>query len=243
MQEAGISMVEILVGMAVGLMLVGGLSSMVLGARQTSRVERNLLDVQNTGRIAVETLAREIRKAGFRSDRTRVLNEIFPVAGVPFTTAASVIAGRAAGDGLEMRLQGSGDTWTTDCLGNVVPSGQALWQTLWLQDGELRCRARNMTTGSDQTLMLIPRVEAVSFSYGIDTDGDGFADVYLATAAVPSWATVASVNVQVRTVSGEDGLFDRPQPYVGFDGAGVTPTDRRLRRTYATVVALRNLLP
>ena len=56
-------------------------------------------------------------------------------------------------------------------------------------------------------------------------------------------ARVASVNVQLRVVSSESGVADAPQAYPGFDGVAVTPTDQRLRRTYATVVALRNLLP
>jgi len=60
---------------------------------------------------------------------------------------------------------------------------------------------------------------------------------------VADWARVASVNVQLRVVSSEDGLADAAQPYLDFDGNAVTPEDRRLRRSYAVVVALRNLLP
>lgn len=242
-RQRGISAVEILIGTAVGLLLLSGLTSMVLGSRQTSRVERHLMEVQGRGRIAVETLAREVRKAGFRSDRSRALADLFPVAAAPFTLAGAVVSGRATGDGVDVRFQGSGDTWTTDCLGNVVPMGQDLWQTLWLQGDQVQCRTRNLIAGTDQTLALIPGVEAISLTYGIDTDGDGFADVYQDAASVANWAAVASVNVQVRVVSAEDGLFEGPQAYTDFTGTGITPTDRRLRRTYATVVALRNLLP
>ncbi len=171
------------------------------------------------------------------------MDDIFPAGAAPFTTAAAVVAGFAGGDGVAVRYQGTGDNWTTDCLGNAIAEGQELRQTLWLEGGELRCRARNMATNSDQTLALIPQLEALSIIYGIDESGDGFADVYRAAPAVADWARVASVNVQLRVVSSEDGLADAAQPYLDFDGNAVTPEDRRLRRSYAVVVALRNLLP
>jgi type IV pilus assembly protein PilW len=242
-RQRGISIVEIMVGLTVGLMLITGVASLVVGSRQTSRVERNLLEMQGIGRIAVETISREVRKAGFRANRERGLDEIFPAGAAPFTTAATVVAGFAGGDGVDLRYQGAGDNWTTDCLGNAIAEGQELRQTLWLEGGELRCRARNMATNTDQTLALIPQLEAMSINYGIDDDGDGFADTYRAAPAVANWARVASVNVQLRVVSSEDGLADAAQPYLDFAGNAVTPGDRRLRRSYGVVVALRNLLP
>lgn len=242
-RQRGVSIVEIMVALALGLALVAGLASLVLGSRQTSRVERNLLEVQSIGRMAVELMSREVRKAGYRANRELAPAGLFPAGTAPFTTAAMVVAGFASGDGVDVRYQGTGDNWTTDCLGNVIAEGQELRQTLWLEGGQLRCRARNMATSTDQTLALIPQVEALSITYGIDDSGDGFADVYRAAPAVTDWSRVASVNVQLRVVSSEDGLADGAQPFLDFDGNAVTPGDRRLRRSYAVVVALRNLLP
>ena len=239
----GVSMVEILVGLALGLMLVTGVADMVGASRQTSRSERVLLEMQSTGRIATEIIAREVRKAGFRSDRDRSVVDLFPVATTPFLTAGGVVAGAASNSEVSVRLQGSGDAFTADCLGNAVADGQILWQTLSLSGNELRCRTRNITTGTDQTLALVSQVEAMSVTFGVDTDGDGYADAYRTSANVADWSRVASVNVQLRVMSSEDSVADSPQAYLGFDGTAVTPTDRRLRRTYSSVVALRNLLP
>jgi len=83
----------------------------------------------------------------------------------------------------------------------------------------------------------------MAVTFGVDGDTDGFADSYVAAAAVADWSRVVSVAIQLRVVSSEDGVADAPQPYTGFDGVAVTPTDRRLRRNYSSVVALRNLLP
>ena len=238
-------MVEILVGLALGLVLVSGVSSLVVGSRQTSRAERNLLEMQATGRFATEMLAREIRKAGYRGNRERALQAIFPAAASPFLSAGGVVVGGAAGDEITVRFQGLDNTVTglVDCLGNSVDANNDLWQTLSLVSSELRCRTRNLTASTDQTVALVSQIEALLFTFGVDTDGDGYADAYRVAAAVSDWSRVASVNVQLRVVSSENGVSDTPQAYPGFDGQAVTPTDHRLRRTYATVVALRNLLP
>lgn len=238
-------MVEILIGLALGLVLVSSVSGLIVGSRQTSRSERQLLEMQSSGRFVTEMLAREIRKAGYRSNRERSLLDNFPAVGSPFGAAGSVAVGGVAGNEITVRFQGLDNSTTglVDCLGNGIDAGQDLWQTLSLVGGELRCRARNLTTSTDQTAALVSQIEALLFTFGVDTDGDGFADDYRAAAVVADWARVASVNVQVRVLSSEDGVADAPQPYLDFNGNGVTPTDRRLRRTYGTVVALRNLLP
>ena len=242
-RSRGLSMIEILVGLVVGLVMLAGMSSLVVGSRQTSRSERQLLEMQATGRIAIDVMGREIRKAGFRANRERSLSEVFPAAGAPFGTASAVVAASAAADGLSVRFQGSGDSWTSDCLGNAVGAGHDIWETIWLQDGALQCRVRNLSTNTEQTLALIPQVEAMAISFGIDDDGDGFADASRSAAAVTNWSRVASVNVQLLIVSSEDGLTEAAQPYLGFDGGAVIASDRRLRRNYSTVIALRNILP
>ena len=83
----------------------------------------------------------------------------------------------------------------------------------------------------------------MNLSYGVDNNGDGFADVYQAAGAVANWSTVASINLQLRVVSAANGLADAAQPFIDFNGNPVTPSDLRLRRNFAAVIALRNLLP
>jgi type IV pilus assembly protein PilW len=238
--QRGLSPVEIMVGLVISLLIVGGLGHLVMGSRETGRVERNLLQMQESGRVAVEMIARELRKTGYRTERVLPVELVFPPAS-PFGTAGAVLSG--ADTSLTQRWVGSGDSWMRSCLGNDVAAGAMVVQTLSVADGELRCRARNLATGSDQTQPLLNHIEAVQLRYGIDTDGDDYADRYVAAAGVGDWTRVASIDVRLRTVSGEDFLTPQAQPYTAFDGSVVTPEDRRLRRSYATVVALRNRLP
>lgn len=243
-------MVEILISLVLGLVLVVGVTSMAVGSRKTSVTEQNLVDIQATGRAALQVITKELRKAGYRRDPELALVDAFPADSAPswltdkpFSQAGSVVGRSVMGwakRGFTVRYQGSGEAWDTDCKGEAIAAGATAWSSLFISDGYLRC---STARDANDHVLVLQGVEDLSVIYGVDNDGDSFADEYKAVDDVTDWSRVASVNVQVRIVSAQDNLADSPQPYVDFSGTVVTPSDRRLRRTYATVVALRNVLP
>ena len=233
------SPVEMMVALVLSLALIAGLGKVAVGTHGTSRNESALTQAQDAGRLAMELLGRELRKTGYRSERQLSDALLFP-AGPPFAAAAVVVGDDQR---VSMRYLGSGDAWTRNCLGANVAAGVQAVQTLFVQDGELRCRARNLGTGADETQALLSNVEAMAVTYGLDTDGDAYPDTYVTAAAVPDWRQVSSISLQLRTVSAEQNVNETPQAYVDFNGQTTTPSDRRIRRTYTTVIALRNRLP
>lgn len=100
-------------------------------------------------------------------------------------------------------------------------------------------------TGTNNPVELVEGIENMQILYGADTDAtpDGTANYY-----VPAGTTglnmnqVVSIRVSVLVRSMNDGLTAQPVDYV-YNGATVTPTDRRIRRVFTTTVALRNRLP
>ena len=97
---------------------------------------------------------------------------------------------------------------------------------------------------------IIEGVENMQIAYGVDTDitvavpaGDGVANYYVpGTAAnIPAanWAKVVSLRVSLVVASVDDNLTEAPISYV-FDGATVTPTDRRLRKVFTSTVDVRD---
>lgn len=108
---------------------------------------------------------------------------------------------------------------------------------------------------------LVEGVENMQITYGVDTtvpadgevdfvDPDGDGDPYLTSAQVESgsvpglnnderWQRVVSVRVSLLMRTSEDGVVPAPQAYT-FNGATVTPTDRRLRKVFTHVIKLRN---
>ncbi|MBK5969785.1 hypothetical protein CCR91_13685 [Thiorhodovibrio winogradskyi] len=60
----GVTMVELLVGMTIGLFLTGGIIALLLGTKQSYRSNEALSEVQENGRFATELLAQQLRMAG-----------------------------------------------------------------------------------------------------------------------------------------------------------------------------------
>jgi type IV pilus assembly protein PilW len=64
-RQSGLSLVEVLIGMLLGLFLVGGVLQVFASSRQTYRVHDATSRMQESGRMALEVIARDIRMADF----------------------------------------------------------------------------------------------------------------------------------------------------------------------------------
>lgn len=233
--QAGFGPVEMLVGLAIGLLLVMGISEGVSRQRLNARVQEELSRMEDAGRFALYALGRSIRQAGFRP------NDSTP-GSAPFATDDTFQEGAVIGPGgsgnasastLSLRYWGQSDGTQTNCLG-VASKGTSIQTEQWrLGQASLQCTALGTTQP------LVPSVEDLRFTLGLDNDGDGNAEQQLTPAAVPNWANVVSVRVYLRLQSGEDGLTESPQPYEDADGRLVTPGDRRLRRAFTATVSVR----
>lgn len=81
---------------------------------------------------------------------------------------------------------------------------------------------------------LVDNVEALTFLYGIDTDGDAAANKYIAAGSVTAsdWVNVVSVRYSIRIRTPEDNI-----------ATATASGDRRIRRTFGATVAVRNNIP
>jgi type IV pilus assembly protein PilW len=64
-KQSGLSLVELMVSITLGLILVGGVVQMLLGTKLTFNSQKATSRVQESGRLAVEFMARDIRMAGY----------------------------------------------------------------------------------------------------------------------------------------------------------------------------------
>jgi len=64
-RQSGVTLVELLIAMLIGAFLVGGILQVFAGARQTYRVHDATSRMQESGRMALEVLTRDIRMADF----------------------------------------------------------------------------------------------------------------------------------------------------------------------------------
>ena len=63
---AAFSLVELLIAMTLGLILLAGMISVFAGNKRSSDLNSAMADIQENARFALDTLARDIRMAGFQ---------------------------------------------------------------------------------------------------------------------------------------------------------------------------------
>lgn len=124
--QNGLSLVELMISLLVGLILLAGVIQVLISNRQASRLQEAIAGIQDNARVASEYLSRAIRKAdywGCTTDVTNYTNHLNPTGSgyVDFSTFTG-LAG-TEGDG----LNGS-DSITVAGLGsgNVIGSGAAI---------------------------------------------------------------------------------------------------------------------
>ena len=72
--QKGISLVELMISMTIGLILMTGVVQLFLSSRTTFSTQQALARVQESGRLAMEFLAEDIRMAGYMGCMSRNLN-------------------------------------------------------------------------------------------------------------------------------------------------------------------------
>ncbi|UYF99638.1 PilW family protein [Halomonas sp. GD1P12] len=159
-KQTGFTLIELLVAMVIGVLVILGATQLFIASQQNYRVTTALANMQDTGRFALETLARELRQADFRGgcapgqinvsipSLARTTN-IAPAPGLQGFTSpqnttlsstfeqplanAQVIAYRAAGTPIKGRITGvSNQTFS------FAPAHNAAGQMLLLQSAQ-RC--------------------------------------------------------------------------------------------------------
>ena len=109
------TLVEVMIALVIGLFLAGGIMQVFSSARLTYRVHEATARMQETGRMALEVLSRDIRMADFwgcASDITNVVNNLNPAGAGYIDFAVGGIDGTEGGPGVpdSLILRGGRDS-------------------------------------------------------------------------------------------------------------------------------------
>src|SRR5690554_6074045 len=66
MSQAGLSLVELMIALALSATLILGIFTVYMDSSQTTRMGESLARVQESGRIGLEIMSREVRMAGYQ---------------------------------------------------------------------------------------------------------------------------------------------------------------------------------
>lgn len=77
-RQTGLSIIELMIALLLGLLLMGGVIQIFLSSRQTYQTNTALSQVQESGRFALEFIAFDLRNAGYKGECLSKLNDLTP---------------------------------------------------------------------------------------------------------------------------------------------------------------------
>lgn len=201
--HAGFTIAEFMVAMSLGLALLLAAGSLLIGTTRTHAALLDAAEMDDSGRYAVDALARAVRLAGHVDWAAHPAPDLAAparIAGLDAHSLTRTGAGLAAplpdavngSDVLALRFGGTGpapdgDGGTLDCAGFPVPQGEQAWSVFYVArnaqgQAELRCKYRGAASWSSDAVA--GRVDSFQVLYGLDTDGDGAPNRYVNASAL-----------------------------------------------------------
>ncbi|HZM45730.1 MAG TPA: PilW family protein [Burkholderiales bacterium] len=245
----GVTLVELMIAVAIGLLLVVVLAQLFLGSRQTFATTDDVSRMQDSIRFSQILMTRTIHLAGYKSQANSVTATVFKA----FPALEAVDRAAPNSDDLIVRYQGSGDGagvadgTVVDCLGAKVDAGQMITNTFKIEKNLSSGRLGLTCNGAE----LVPDVLNMQIMFGEDLNGDLVADRYITPDAVTVAGNMSNV-VSVRVAL----LFETPTEtskavadatvydMLGNNVEKLGPfADRRIRRLVVTTINLRNRTP
>lgn len=256
--QQGFSLVEIMVAMLLGVILLGGTITIYASSKDSYRLQENIAGMQENARFALFALRRDVEMAGF----PRVLGispfiaanndgDVFDANGVLLNDGSikpTVDGDSNNSDTVTIQYQSSAPS-NRDCLGAVIPDGDMVINQYFISDAnELHCRG----IGNAASQPLVENVTNLQALYGVDSDNDSVANLYVTAkqvsdgvviAGTPDWDRVVSLRLALLVASESSTGAAQKQSYTLLDAPALTMNDGIMYRVFSTTIPLRNRIP
>jgi type IV pilus assembly protein PilW len=217
---------------------------MMLSSQNLYRTTDSLSRIQESGRFALDFLAKDIRMGGYNTLEPAIFDE-----SCGSFSSCTADGGGTASDRIAIRLVPSQNV---DCLGNAVTN--EVVNVYYLQSvssvSSLYCRGFNPTTGlwygNEQPL--IDGIENFQILYGLKTsDTNGyfqFIEEYVPASAVSDFSTVATVRVALLVNNGQaNGNGDIAlRSFTLLDSPQQSFNDKHQRQIYTSTISINNAI-
>ncbi len=210
-RQAGVTLVEMMVAMAIGLFIALALSAIFINAKSTFVAQDKLASLHDSERLGISVLTAGVQLAGYFPDpAVRTSADALPAAGNPQSTvqfaAGQGVAGKSgaggASDTLAVRFVSASGDGLLNCQGSINTSGsdQLVTNVFSISaNNELQCAVN----GNDP-VPLVNNVSSMTVMYGTDSTASGNIDKYLTASAVTAgslWGQVKSLQVRLTFAS------------------------------------------
>jgi type IV pilus assembly protein PilW len=221
--ERGAGLIELSIGMVLGLLVLAALGYFFAGGRRVDRTADDVSRMQESGRNAIELLGGSIRQAGYRSDPD------FPLLGTALTGTDGA-SGAPDTITVQYDAQTGGEA---NCIGTNVATG-------------LVTAAFAIDNVSDPPALtcngtaVVPNIEDMQIEYGIDAGKDGNLEFYKSAPTGAEFGQVAAVRVSLLVRGPSTHVAADNTQSFKFNGADVTKTDGYLREVFNGTFTVRN---
>jgi type IV pilus assembly protein PilW len=260
MRQQGLSLIELMIAMTLGLILTLGVVQVFISSKQTYSVVTSQSQTQENARVVKHFLGRGLRHAGYWDDSAVPMD--LPEAGdfdnnqMVFatnndSTEANVVDGT---DTITLRFNGSADEQLRSCTGRIAGPDRVIVDRYSIRPASastsvpsLHCESAmldldgNAVTGEPlQSQPLIIGIENLQIEFGIGTSDR--IEQYVSADEVTDWKKVRSVRYALLATSNQNsGGQENTNTYTLIDGETVTASgDNRLRQVQRDTVFLRN---
>lgn len=217
-KQLGFSLVELMVASTIGLIVLGAVGYFYLGARQSFRTTDNLSRIQENARLAIETMARDIRMAGYVGCANLQTATVNTIANPPVTplTAATAITGEDFSAAVPAYLgtiitRPAGDTIS---VGGAFRGGVSLTGNLDPSNANVQIAGNPYGFAKDDVLMVTSCTSADIFRATTVSSGSGTVTI------THSSSTNTGNRVGTYNSGGQVLKMDRYTYFIGTNTAG-----------------------
>jgi type IV pilus assembly protein PilW len=209
--QAGLTIVELMVAITVGLLVVLAATALLLSTKTGYLFQDEGARLQETGRYAIESITRTVRQAGYENWDTGVTAILIPpeISANIVGLDASSLKERSIGidaplaksvngsDVLAVRFVGSGtgpggDGTLLNCAGFGVAApidleadrGWSIFYVATDSSGEPELRCKYVGKTSWNTEAVARGIESLQVLYGVDLDADGLPNQFFTATAI-----------------------------------------------------------
>lgn len=239
-QQLGLTLIELLIALVLGSLISAAAMQMLLTNKRTLTTQQGNNEVEENGRYAIDTLIRDIRKAGMRPT-TATAKVATPITATNGATATGdIITITYVLDSTDTNAPAQ------DCNGNALGgTNPTVINRYYVTNGQLMC----LGNGSATAGVIVDGVDAFQVLYGIDTVNDYILSATQWTSTPATTDIVVAVRIGLMVHS--DTVFtDLPAPTAAVDVLGqvtlaansATLNDGRIHRLFVSSTLLRNNL-
>jgi len=251
--QKGLSLVELLIAMALGLLLTAGALQMMLASQNIYQTTDTLSRIQENGRFALNFLTKDIRMAGHNTTEDISANgKVFWDGACDASNPCTVNGAGNASDQIGVLMDPSNDR---DCQGNNVGENQVIVNVYSIADldgdlvNSLYCHSFDLSTNdwvlNSQPQPLVDGVENMQILYGIsDPVQNNTIISYVSADAVTNWANIGAARVSLLVNNGQPtGSGDSTiRTFELLDAGQIAFNDKHSRQAFSTTITINNII-